>query len=180
MSLSKNRYILADISLLRSRRTLIIGTVVVLFMIGMIAGFLLPQVGRYQAARTFAETLYETTKEDLADPTQKIATLRTLATDEVVEELLRSGGIPAAELHDMGANALTWYEHGTLEHDEHPDHKMWTDALAGSVKIHDYKASMLLSGWRGTLLLRVEKVNSQWTVTAMQPIDWQVLYQPEI
>ena len=179
MSLSKNRYIHADISLLTSKRALIIGTVAVLLIITVIAGIMLPNARRYKAARNFAETLYAAEKAE-PDPDARVETLRTLATDEVVDELLQSGGIPAVELHETGANARTWFEHSTLKHDEHPDYETWTDALAGSVKIHDYNANMLLSGWRGTLCLRVEKVDGQWIVTDMQQINWQELYRPEV
>ena len=178
MTEHKNRYIYADMRLFRSKRVrrIALGAAVITVMI--LVAVLVPGIGKYGKAREFVDALYETTEADLKDPAGRVERIRELATEELVDKLMQRGGIPAVVLQEK--NVETWFEHGTLTQEMFPEDEYWTDALAGSVKIHDHTNNLLLSGWRGAVYVRMEKVEGKWKVTDISEIDWQEKYTPMV
>ena len=161
MTEHRNRYIYTDMRLFRSKRVRRIALGAALIALMILAAVLVPGIGKYGKAREFVEALYETTEADVKDPTGRVERIRELATEELAEELMQRGGIPAVALQERNAKVETWFEHGTLTQEMFPEDEYWTDELAGSVRIHDHTNELLLNGWQGAVYVRVEKVEGK-------------------
>lgn len=176
MTEHKNGYILADIRLFRSKKTKLIALIAAIAAVLILVLTILPGIQRYGLAEEFIVTLYETTQDDLKDPTTRVERLKELATEELVNELLQNGGIPAVVLHENGKNVTTSFKRESRPLHYEPQPELWTDELPGKVTISDIENDKLLAGWRGVLGVRMEKVKGKWLVTQISDVDWQELY----
>jgi len=173
-----NRYIYPDLHLFRSKKVRRLGLVITILAVAVVVMLLIPTIQRYGLAQKFVNELYTTTQEDLIDPSARVERLRKLATEEVVDELLKTDGIPAVVLHESGKNVLTYYEKRPRAIGQNPEPELWTDEIPGAIRIDDKKNNQLIAGWRGVVGIRLGRVGGRYYVVDMSPINWQELYRP--
>lgn len=171
-SMNRNRYIFADIGLLRSKKAWWIAAVLAVVIAVVLVIVFVPGADRHEIAREYVETLYTTTPEDLVDPTARVEQLRTIATDEVVDHLLDVGGFPAVTLHEEGTNAETYFEYTSLAQDQQITDDRWNHVLAGNIHVINHEMNTHRTTWRGAVYFRIDKVDGQWRVIDATTVRW--------
>lgn len=171
-SMNRNRYIFADIGLLRSKKAWWIAAVLAVVIAVVLVIVFVPGADRHEIAREYVETLYTTMPEDLVDPTARVEKLRTIATDEVVDHLLEVGGFPAVTLHEEGTNAETYFEYTSLAQDQQITDDRWNHVLAGNIHVINHELNTHRTTWRGAVYFRIDKVDGQWRVIDATTVRW--------
>ena len=164
-----------DIPLPRRRKTIVLSIAIGVLLLIVLAALLLPLAGHERAARQFVEELYTTTAQDAANPSAKLEALRKLATDELIDRLTQSDGIPALVIAENGTDYTTELNFNPLDQKEQatlPDNAF---AYNIEVRVVSKAQNFDRSGGRGIATVQLEKQNGVWKVCDLSAPNWQEL-----
>lgn len=164
-----------DIVLPRRRKTIVLSIAIGVLLLIVLAALLLPLARHERVARQFVKELYATTEQDAADPSAKLNALRELATDELIDRLTQSGGIPALVIAENSADYTTELNFNPLDQKEQAALPNNAFAYNIEVRIVSKAEDFNRSGGRGVATVQLEKQNGVWKVCDLSAPNWQEL-----
>ncbi len=164
-----------DIVLPRRRKTIVLSVAIGILLLIVLAALLLPLAGHERVARQFAEELYTTTAQGAANPSVKMDVLRKLATDELIDRLSQSGGIPALVIAENGSDYTTELNFNPLDQKEQA--ALPNNAFAYNIEIRVVSKAQNFNriGGRGIATVQLEKQDGVWKVCDLSAPNWQEL-----